>query len=148
MQQQLLLTHDFLAMTQRPRRNRKSQAMRALIQETRLHPAHFVAPIFVVEGHKQKIPIASMPGIFRFSIDELLQELHLDKNSRIKRLGEIFYSTDIRSALGAGDQLGRLIGDVAQPETKILNIFADLDKLRLQSKDDIPELPEGQEKGG
>lgn len=84
MQQELLQRNDFLEISKRPRRNRKSDAMRSLIQETRLHPAHFVAPLFVVEGKNQKIPISSMPGIFRFSIDTLLKEIeeHLELGVR------------------------------------------------------------------
>ncbi|MDB6081478.1 MAG: porphobilinogen synthase [Chlamydiia bacterium] len=70
-----MLTDGFLEITKRPRRNRKSDALRSLIQETRLHPNDFVAPFFVVEGSCKKIPILSMPGVFRFSIDELLKEL-------------------------------------------------------------------------
>ncbi len=61
-------------LTRRPRRNRKSSAIRELLQETRLHPSQFVAPIFVVEGSNQKQPIASMPDIYRISLDQLLKE--------------------------------------------------------------------------
>lgn len=59
----------------RPRRNRKSPAVRALLQETRLHPSDFIAPLFVQEGTKQQTLISSMPGVFRFSIDLLLKEI-------------------------------------------------------------------------
>jgi porphobilinogen synthase len=59
----------------RPRRNRKSAALRTLLQETRLHPSNFVAPIFIIEGYNQKQPISSMPGIDRLSIDLLLKEV-------------------------------------------------------------------------
>lgn len=59
----------------RLRRNRKSPAIRALLQETRLHPSDFVAPLFVLEGNKEKQPISSMPGVYRFSLDLLLKEV-------------------------------------------------------------------------
>lgn len=65
-------TLPFLSL--RPRRNRKSAAIRSLIQETRLHPNQLVSPLFVVEGRHIKSPISSMPGICRFSIDQLLLE--------------------------------------------------------------------------
>ena len=58
----------------RPRRNRKSPAIRALVQETRLHPSNFVALLFVLEGNNKRIEVNSMPGVFRMSIDQLLQE--------------------------------------------------------------------------
>ncbi len=59
----------------RPRRNRKSPAIRALIRETRLHPENLIWPLFVVEGEGQRIPVTSMPGVDRFSIDVLVQEV-------------------------------------------------------------------------
>jgi len=58
----------------RARRNRKSAAIRALVQETRLHPSDFVAPLFVVEGEEEQQPVPSMPGICRYSVDLLLKE--------------------------------------------------------------------------
>jgi len=62
-------------LNKRPRRNRKSPAIRNLIQETHLSAKDFVAPLFVVEGKAQKQTINSMPGVFRFSIDTLLKEI-------------------------------------------------------------------------
>ena len=58
----------------RPRRNRKNEVIRSLIRETSLTPQHFIAPLFVVEGKDKKIPIKSMPGYSRLSIDHLLLE--------------------------------------------------------------------------
>lgn len=59
----------------RPRRNRKSTAIRDLVQETRLHPSQFVAPLFVQDEIRGKTAIKSMPGVYRHSIDFLLQEI-------------------------------------------------------------------------
>lgn len=61
-------------LSRRPRRNRKSAAVRSLLQETRLHPSNFIAPLFILEGHAQKQAIASMPGIHRLSIDLIIKE--------------------------------------------------------------------------
>ncbi|MEZ5363511.1 MAG: porphobilinogen synthase [Bryobacterales bacterium] len=61
-------------MIHRPRRNRASAAMRSLVRETTLTPANLILPLFVQEGEHQKTPIVSMPGVFRYSIDELLHE--------------------------------------------------------------------------
>lgn len=72
------LTTDALQqmdLLKRPRRNRKSAAIRSLVQETRLHPHQFIAPLFLVEGHGQKQMIASMPGVYRFSLDLLIREV-------------------------------------------------------------------------
>lgn len=58
----------------RPRRNRKSAAIRALVQETHLHPSQLIYPLFLKEG-KGHEPINSMPGIYRFGLDLLLKEV-------------------------------------------------------------------------
>jgi porphobilinogen synthase len=58
----------------RPRRNRKTDAIRRLVRETHLSPSDLIAPIFVKEGSNLREPISSMPGIYRFSIDELVKE--------------------------------------------------------------------------
>jgi porphobilinogen synthase len=61
-------------MIERPRRNRSSRAVRALVQEATLRPANLVFPVFVEEGEKVRRPIPSMPGVVRYSIDELAKE--------------------------------------------------------------------------
>lgn len=62
-------------MLTRPRRNRKSAVIRDMVQETRLHAANLIFPLFIVDGHNQKTEVASMPGIYRWSIDNLLREV-------------------------------------------------------------------------
>jgi porphobilinogen synthase len=76
MQKQFLPPTDaFLDLSRRPRRNRLSPAIRELVQETHLHPSQLVSPLFIVEGELQQQSIASMPGIFRYSLDLLLKEV-------------------------------------------------------------------------
>jgi porphobilinogen synthase len=58
----------------RPRRNRKSDAIRRLVRETNLTPHDLIAPLFVKEGNNLREPISSMPGINRFSVDQLVLE--------------------------------------------------------------------------
>jgi porphobilinogen synthase len=62
-----------LDLPQRPRRNRKSEAFRALARETHLSADRFIYPLFVHAGAGRQ-PIASMPGCARLSLDELLRE--------------------------------------------------------------------------
>jgi len=62
-------------LVRRPRRNRRSPAIRSLVQETRLHPSDFVVPLFVIEGSNLKQPLPSLPGVFQFSIDRLIDEV-------------------------------------------------------------------------
>lgn len=59
----------------RPRRNRQSAAIRDMVQETRLHPSDFIFPVFILEGQQQRSEVSSMPGIFRYSQDLLLDEI-------------------------------------------------------------------------
>ena len=58
----------------RPRRNRKSAAVRGLVRETSLSPAHFVYPLFL-SGTDADEAIASMPGCKRWSTAGLLEEI-------------------------------------------------------------------------
>ena len=51
------------------RRLRRDERIRAVMQETRLHPKDFIYPIFVTEGENVKNPVESMPGVFQYSID-------------------------------------------------------------------------------
>src|ERR1044072_4753502 len=59
----------------RLRRLRKTAAIRELFQEIRLSPKDFVMPIFVQEGINENLEIGSMPGIFRYSPDKILEEI-------------------------------------------------------------------------
>jgi porphobilinogen synthase len=59
----------------RPRRLRRTESLRRLIQETRLAPAQLVLPLFVRSGSKVRNPVGSMPGVFQLSVDEMLREL-------------------------------------------------------------------------
>ena len=58
----------------RPRRNRQNEVIRSMVRENFLSPAQLIAPLFVIEGKDQNIPIKSMPGYARFSIDQLVKE--------------------------------------------------------------------------
>ncbi|MGM0505874.1 MAG: porphobilinogen synthase [Bacteroidota bacterium] len=59
----------------RPRRLRWSSGIREMAKENRLHPSDLIAPIFVMEGTNGKEEIPSMPGVFRFTLDRLTEEL-------------------------------------------------------------------------
>ncbi|GGC32758.1 delta-aminolevulinic acid dehydratase [Parapedobacter defluvii] len=62
-------------MLRRPRRNRKSAVVRDMVQETHLTAANLIFPLFVIEGNHIKSEVSSMPGIFRYSLDNLLREV-------------------------------------------------------------------------
>lgn len=59
----------------RPRRNRKSEAIRSMIRETQVSLSRLIYPMFVVDGGNKKITIQSMPGMFRLSGDLALKEI-------------------------------------------------------------------------
>jgi porphobilinogen synthase len=59
----------------RPRRNRKSAAIRNMVEETQLGVQHLIYPIFLKDGKGIKEEISSLPNNFRWSIDELLPEI-------------------------------------------------------------------------
>jgi porphobilinogen synthase len=58
----------------RPRRLRRSAALRQMVRETTLSPADFIYPLFVRPGHDLKLPIRSMPGQHQWSVDRAVQE--------------------------------------------------------------------------
>ncbi|HLV42460.1 MAG TPA: porphobilinogen synthase [Brumimicrobium sp.] len=62
-------------MYQRPRRNRKSSAIRNMVEETHLSVSHLIYPLFITHNKKDKSPIISMPGIYRWGTEEVLQEI-------------------------------------------------------------------------
>ena len=65
------------------RRLRRDERIRSMMQETRLHPKNFIYPVFVIEGEKIKNPVASMPGVFQYSVDRLDEILEQIKEAAI-----------------------------------------------------------------
>ena len=63
-----------LSLTRRPRRLRRTAALRALVRETRLSPDQLVYPLFVCEGEGVRREVSSMPGVFQLSVDEAVAE--------------------------------------------------------------------------
>jgi porphobilinogen synthase len=59
----------------RPRRLRRTENLRRMIRETRLTVDNLVYPMFVMPGEKVKNPVGSMPGVYQFSVDQLLEEM-------------------------------------------------------------------------
>src|SRR5580698_7316354 len=58
----------------RLRRLRRTEALRSLVRETHLLPSMLVQPVFVCPGEGVRKPVASMPGVFNLSVDEVLKE--------------------------------------------------------------------------
>jgi porphobilinogen synthase len=61
--------------TRRPRRNRKSEAIRAMVEETKVTTDDLIFPLFLIDGNNKRVEVASMPGIFRLTTDLMLKEI-------------------------------------------------------------------------
>jgi porphobilinogen synthase len=59
----------------RPRRNRKSQVIRSMVEETTLDTKDLIFPLFLLEGTGKRVEVESMPGIYRLSLDAMLREI-------------------------------------------------------------------------
>lgn len=59
----------------RPRRNRKSSAIRAMLEETKIGTEHLIYPIFLKDGKGIKDEVSSLPNNYRWSIDKLIPEI-------------------------------------------------------------------------
>jgi len=64
-----------LFLTQRPRRLRRTDSLRRMVEETTLSANDFIYPMFVMEGENQKEEVPSMPGCYRLSLDLLLKDI-------------------------------------------------------------------------
>jgi porphobilinogen synthase len=67
-------THTNLKLTRRMRRLRRSEALRAMVRETRLSPDVFMLPLFVCDGEGVRREVPSMPGVFNLSVDEAVRD--------------------------------------------------------------------------
>ncbi|GAB5561160.1 MAG: porphobilinogen synthase [Synoicihabitans sp.] len=63
-----------LDLVERPRRLRRSAGLRAMVRETTLSPADFIAPLFVIDGKGAPQSIKSMPGVQRLNVRDLVKE--------------------------------------------------------------------------
>ena len=64
-----------MQISSRPRRNRNNKMIRNLVRENTIDVHDLIAPLFFVEGKDQVIPIESMPGQFRYSVDRLVKQV-------------------------------------------------------------------------
>lgn len=87
-------------MFKRFRRLRTNKMMRSMFCETTLNINDFIYPLFVREGKNIKNEIDSMPGVFQFSIDELIKECKECKNLGIKAI-ILFGIPDVKDSIGS-----------------------------------------------
>ena len=89
-----------LKLTRRLRRLRQSDAMRALVRETRLAPDMFMLPLFICEGEGIRREIGSMPGVFNLSVDEAVKEVEGARGDGIRSV-LLFGLPDYKDAVGS-----------------------------------------------
>jgi porphobilinogen synthase len=77
----------------RPRRNRRTDWSRRLVRENALTTDDLIWPIFICEGKKAREPVASMPGVERYSVDEAVREAERATKLKIPALA-LFPNTD------------------------------------------------------
>ncbi|TGE15286.1 porphobilinogen synthase [Hymenobacter elongatus] len=104
--------------THRPRRNRKSEVIRNMVQETNLTVHDFIYPLFLIEGQDKTIEVSSMPGIHRFTADRLIDEIGQCVELGIKAFAPF---PSINDALK-----DRLAKESANPEGLYLKTIADI----------------------
>jgi len=68
------LSTPSLDLTVRPRRNRKSEWARRMVRENVLTTDDLIWPMFVVDGHNTRTPVASMPGVDRLTVDQSVRD--------------------------------------------------------------------------
>lgn len=85
----------------RPRRMRRTSAVRALVRETRLDPSRFIYPLFVREGRGIREPLPAMPGQWRVSPDRLAREVDDARALGIEAI-LLFGLPDHKDASGSG----------------------------------------------
>jgi len=87
--------------TTRMRRLRSSETLRRMVRETRLSRDDLILPLFVVEGSGVREPVASMPGVFRHSVDVLVAEVKRVRDAGIPAV-LLFGIPEAKDARGSG----------------------------------------------
>jgi len=88
-------------MIHRPRRLRKTDAIRSLVRETRLAPENFVLPLFVCPGTGVRREISSMPGVYNLSIDETTKEVSAAYDAGVRSV-ILFGLPETKDAVASG----------------------------------------------
>ncbi|MCG3674411.1 porphobilinogen synthase [Aliarcobacter butzleri] len=87
-------------MFKRFRRLRINETLRNLVQETVLSPEDFIYPLFVKEGKGIKTEVASMPGVYQMSLDEILKECEYLHSINLKSI-ILFGIPDVKDSVGS-----------------------------------------------
>jgi len=94
-------SRGLLDLRHRPRRLRRSAALRAMVRETRLSPDNFIYPLFAVTGEGTRKEVGSMPGVYQLSVDEIVKEAAAAKQEGVPGV-LLFGLPDSKDAAGSG----------------------------------------------
>src|SRR6476469_3511132 len=116
----------------RMRRGRSSPWMRSMLAEHRLHPSDFIWPLFVCDGRDCEEPIASLPGVSRWSVDRIAARARLAADAGIPCIAlfpntpEKLRTDDAREALNADNLICRAVKAIkdAVPDIGVLTDVA------------------------
>ncbi|KRP37136.1 MAG: delta-aminolevulinic acid dehydratase [Opitutaceae bacterium BACL24 MAG-120322-bin51] len=142
---------DFrLDLTHRPRRMRRTAALRALANETELQVHHLIQPIFVIDGDGAAEPIESMPGISRLTIPLLIAEcreliaLGIPAVALFPKLDDSLKTDDGREALNPGTLVLRAIRAIKAelPQMAVITDLA-LDPYTVHGHDGLFDVQAG-----
>ena len=139
-----------LDLVHRPRRMRRTSALRALAQETEVLPQHLIQPVFVIEGDGAPESIDLMPGIQRLPISQLIQEcrdllaLGIPAVALFPKLDDSLKTDDGREALNPGTLVLRAIRAIkeAVPEIAVITDLA-LDPYTVHGHDGLLDTASG-----
>jgi porphobilinogen synthase len=137
----------------RPRRLRRDAFTRDLVREHRLSPHDLIYPVFVVDGHGQRQPVASMPGVERLSLDLLLPVAHecvalgIPVMALFPVIDNALKTDDGREALNPDGLVPRVV-HALKAECPQLGIMCDvaLDPFTSHGQDGLPD-PRPEEAG-
>src|SRR5919109_1639222 len=85
----------------RPRRLRRTAALRSMVRETRIEPSDLILPLFAVSGRGVRHPVESMPGVAQLSVDLLVEEVKGARGAGIRSV-ILFGIPDDKDAQGTG----------------------------------------------
>lgn len=86
---------------ERPRRMRRTEALRRLVRETTLAPDDLTWPLFVVPGSKVRNAVKSMPGVFQTSVDECVADVQAGYEAGVRSI-ILFGVPEAKDAVGSG----------------------------------------------
>ncbi len=101
----------------RPRRLRQNELFRSMVRETRLSSSQFIYPLFVQSGKGIKDEVSSMPGVYRLSVDQLVEEAEDCLESGVSSV-LLFGLPETKDAMGSGAHIKNGIVQQAIRELK------------------------------